>query len=441
MDLSSKYFTSLNLKNPNLVKAALAFIFSVYRVGKVTELFSFAYWEIRHQLRLYHTNKYIKFTTDVCLLLSPEETFQNNSPIVSEYLQRYKMSFEPVEFDWKYCFVTSNNELWGSRYSRPNALFYNSDKNSPFELAYEFQHPITSLFISTSGFIFVCSNATVFKSSDNGRTFTSVVQLSSSISYFLFNNGMTETPDGTLIIGEYGSVWTGNTWQNLAFIYYSHDHGETWAKTNFLVREGTNKHVHLVKYSKFLRSVLLTDGDNKKRIWINRTYSNFTERASRLQSGWCLVNKFHHQTGGYTSMTETDSTVLFGSDYLGGTNFIIKTQDGKRFKKLVVPDPYRRSPIMNMITRQSISGNEIWAFSYSCLSKNTKSLLMCSKDDGQTWAKVIDFDGTRQEVRLVNSSSSPSNKLFIAITTYTVDGTPQYYSVYQIADEVTKSIK
>lgn len=117
-------------------------------------------------------------------------------------------------------------------------------------------------------------------------------------------------------------------------------------------------------------------------------------------------------------MAETDTNVLFGSDYLGGTNFIVSTSDGKKFDKLVLPDPYRRSPVMNMITRKSSTGKEIWASSYSCLAGDAKSLLMCTKDSGKSWAKVIDFAGTQNEIRIVNSSCIASAELYISVTKF-----------------------
>lgn len=327
---------------------------------------------------------------------------------------------------------TTDGRLWGSRYAHLNALYVSSDQSQSATLVYAFAHPITSLFISQRDALFVCSNGVIYKSHDEGKTFRVVLKLSTPISFFLFNNGMTELPDGTLMIGEYGSLWQGERWQNLAYLYCSIDQGDTWTTSDFLIRQGVNKHVHVVKYCARLNAVILTDGDNKKQVWVNSALNHFNKKASKPKEGWRLLTRYHHQTGGYTAMAETPEAVLFGSDYLGGTNFIVRTADGKRLKKLVLPDPYRRSPVMNMITRQSSSGTEIWACSYSCLSSEARSVLMVTKDSGKSWTPLLDFDGTRHEVRLVSSCAPTSGVLYMSITKFNHQPGVDRHQVYKL---------
>jgi hypothetical protein len=222
---------------------------------------------------------------------------------------------------------------------------------------------------------------------------------------------MTETPDKTLIIGEYGNVWEENGWRQLAYLYLSSDEGETWQRLDFLINKGTNKHVHLVKYSKLFNKVFMTDGDNYKKLWVCDS-----PNASDLlnPNKWRPVNKFHIQMGGYTSAVENDEAVLFGTDYQGGTNFIVETRDGEKFTKRIVPDPYRRSPIDNMVHRRSKKGNEIWAnLPYS--TANTKCLLMYSKDSGRTWKRVLEYSRARHKVWLISSSNEIADALYFSI--------------------------
>lgn len=432
MDVSSKYFAKFSQSGVFNLTYVWRFLLDIQRVGKLSELISFVLWETMHRLRLYQAgNQYVRFTDDSYLSIRNEENLTGNL-IFGSFIAEQGLCFQAVDVDWKYCVQTRGGVLLGCCYSQGNALVYSDNQSESAVLLYTFGHPITSLFINQQDVLFVCSNGVVYKSDDLGNSFKSVLSLSTSISYFLFNNGMTELPDQTLMIGEYGSIWRGKNWQNLAFLYYSFDGGDTWNTSDFLMRQGVTKHIHLVKYCSRLKSVLLTDGDNKKQLWMNTTLSHYNKQADRQKTGWRLINKFHHQTGGYMSMAETDEAVLFGSDYLGGTNFIVSTTNGKQFRKLVLPDPYRRSPVMNMITRQSSSGNEIWAVSYSCLSGKAKSLLMCTKDSGQSWAKVIEFDGTKNEVRLASSSSMLSDTLYISITDYGHEPSQHKYRVYKV---------
>ena len=246
---------------------------------------------------------------------------------------------------------------------------------------------------------------------------------------------MTELPDGTLLIGEYGSIWHGRAWQNLAYLYYSTDAGKTWTTSDFLLRQGVNKHIHLVQYSALLNALFLMDGDNKKQAWINTSLIHLDCQSTTRTTGWRLLNRHHHQTGGYLSMAETKEAVLFGSDYLGGTNFMVRTENGQQFEQLVLPDPYRRSPIMNMTSRETATGTEVWAVSYSCLSAKDKSLLMYTKDSGKTWLRVLEFDGTKNEVRLVSSTRHPSDTLYISITTFDSQLKNHHHEVYRLSSK------
>ncbi len=432
MDISSKYFSKFSQSGVVNIKYVWLFLLDIQRVGKLRELFSFVLWEIMHQLRFYQVGKqYVRFTANEHLSIKDEEKSRGDM-IFNSFMNEHGLCFHLIDVDWKYCVQAIDGVLLGCCYSQPNALFSSDDQSESATFVYEFSHPITSLFISQKDTLFVCSNGVVYKSDDKGKSFAVVLQLSTPISYFLFNNGMTELPDQTLMIGEYGSIWGGKTWQNLAFLYYSSDGGDTWNTSDFLMQQGVTKHIHLVKYCMLLKSVLLTDGDNKKQVWMNTTLSHYNKQAKRQKKGWCLINKFHHQTGGYMSMAETEEAVLFGSDYLGGTNFIVRTVDGKQFQKLVLPDPYRRSPVMNMHIRQSSFGNEIWAVSYSCLSSQAKSLLMCTRDSGKSWAKVIEFDGTKNEIRLVSSSHMPSGTLYVSITDYGHEPSQHKHRVYKL---------
>jgi photosystem II stability/assembly factor-like uncharacterized protein len=285
---------------------------------------------------------------------------------------------------------------------------------------------IKSIYVSSQNTIFVCIPGSVYLSTDNGTSFKNTLELGSPVSFFRHNNGITETPDKTIIIVEYGNIWDENGWRKLAYMYFSSDNGETWDRSDFLIAKGTNKHVHLAKYSKLLNKIFVADGDNKKKLWI----SDAVDSSNSKKPHWNLVNRFHIQMGGYTSVIENDEKIVFGTDYQGGTNFIVETTDGKKFTKRIVPDPYRKSPIDNMVQRRSKKGTEIWAnLPYS--QSGTKCLLMYTDDGGQSWNKVVEYSRSTHKAWLLNSSQDVSDVLYFSIE----DSKNNERVVYSIADE------
>lgn len=419
MDISSAYFSKLENPAVFVKKYLWKFLLNVYKVDKIRELFSFVIWEVIHKAKYYKfSDSYLKFSPHNFVNISFDSIAKTEREINSPFLQERKLQFISIPIDWKYCVVGQNNVVWGVRYSNANTFCVSKDDNKTALPLYTFEHRIQSFFMADDELIFVCANGLIYRSEDLGRTFTIVLNLSTRESYFLFNNGMTETPNKILFIGEYGSIWLGNKWVNLAFLYQSNDGGHNWEKSNFLIQQGVNKHIHLVKYSKLIDALFLTDGDNKKQVWIKTNILKEDKAVIFKSQDWYLLNFFHFQLGGYTSMCESNNTIIFGTDYLGGTNFVVRTRDGKHFKRSVMPDPYRRSPIMNMVNRSVGDSKEVWACSYSCLANKTRNLLMCSVDDGKTWARIFDFSGSDTEIRLVSSSIQESSELYISITYY-----------------------
>jgi hypothetical protein len=156
----------------------------------------------------------------------------------------------------------------------------------------------------------------------------------------------------------------------------------------------------------------MADGDNHKKLWVaDALYSSELRDPNR----WKPVNRFHIQMGGHTSVVESDEKIFFGTDYQGGTNFIVATADGERFEKYIVPDPYRRSPVDNMIQRRSKNGMEIWAHLPFSIS-GTKSLLMYTADGGKSWTKVLEYNRSDHIVSLLSSSIDIPDVIYFSIS-------------------------
>ena len=407
-DLTKQYSTFFEKKG---MKRLFSFVYDVYKTGKLREFFSFAVWEVCHKLGLFPKKDYLLFENREGIKLVNERlTNQEFDAKITQFFESQKLSAIKSDHNWKLLYTNNNKEIIGCLYPDDCDLYKSVDGGYSVTLIKSFPERIKSIFISSQNSIFVCVKGFVYKSSDHGNSFEKILDLGSSISFFRFNNAMTETPDKVLLIGEYGNIWDKNGWRKLAYVYFSSDDGNSWKKTDFLIRKGTNKHVHIVKYSKVLNKLMVADGDNYKKLWLGDS-----QNVSDLENPkWSAVNKFHIQMGGYTSVVENDGKIFLGTDYQGGTNFIVETTDGKKFSKKIVPDPYRRSPIDNMVLRKSRSGNEIWA-NLPFSTASTECLLMYSANNGKSWKKVFEYNRSTHTVWLINSSTEIAEELYFSV--------------------------
>lgn len=423
-DLTKRYvsaFETQRLAHP------VSFARDVYAAGKWRELPSFIVWELLHRFRLFPADSYLKFDHCKPLALESSEDVAATPGFNDKVNQAFAdlgLSTEPCEQVWKRIYLHKDPGFFGCWYPNDNDL-YESDDGRTVKLMHRFPEPIKAIFVSRFNTLFVCVKGAVYRRALNTASFDRVLNLASPESTFRHNSGMTETPDGTLIIGEYGNVWNHNGWKNLAFLYSSSDDGATWEASDFLIRQGTNKHVHVVRYSRLLNKLLVADGDNYKKLWM----SDVPPAGDGRQRKWTAVNRFHIQMGGYTSVVECGKKLFFGTDYQGGTNFIVESSDGKTFTRKVVPDPYRQSPIDNMVLRKSRGGTEIWAnLPYS--SPASKCLLMFSRDAGRSWSRVVEYNRTNHVVWLISSSRDVADELYVSIE----NTKNKHRAVYRVGD-------
>lgn len=390
----------------------VTFVSDIYRYGKFRELVSFVVWELLHQLRLFPKDRYLAFSTGEPLALTDKNLNALDFDQQIQLFFRSKgLSAERLDQDWK-LLVISDGEIFGAIYPDDTVLYKSSDGGKSVTVLKKFPESIKSIFVSSQGLIFVCVKGAVYRSADRGHSFQMSLELGSPISYFRHNNSMTETPEGVLLIGEYGNIWEGSGWRKLAYLYISCDGGQSWETSDFLIQEGINKHVHLVKYSREFDKLFMADGDNYKKLWVSEPPDR--DNRMRFQPMWKAVNRFHIQKGGYTSVVESNGRILFGTDYQGGTNFVVETTDGETYTSKIIPDPYRRSPINNMVIRKSGHLHEIWA-SLPHSTNRTKCLLMYSADDGETWHRVIEYQKGLHNVSLISASDEAADALYFSI--------------------------
>ncbi len=406
-DLTKQYSTLFEKKG---IKKIFSFAQDVYKSGKSREIISFAVWEILHKLRLFPRKDYLVFDKREAIKLNSKNSIDSEfDAVTTQFFASNGLHAVKCELNWKLLYF-HHGEIFGSLYPDDCDLYKSLDGGKTVVFVNRFPESIKSIFVSSQNTIFICLKGSLYRSSDQGKSFEKTLDLGSPISFFRFNNAITETPNKVLLAGEYGNIWDKTGWRKLAYIYISSDDGKTWKTSDFLIQKGTNKHVHIVKYSRILNKVMVADGDNYKKLWLSDPL-NGTDFEN---PNWNPVNKFHIQLGGYTAVVESNGKVIFGTDYQGGTNFLVETRDGRQFSKKIVPDPYRRSPIDNMVLRKSKTGEEIWA-NLPFSTPNSKCLLMYTADNGKSWNKVLEYNRSTHTVWLINSSTEISNELYFSV--------------------------
>lgn len=397
-------FTFLNLTK---------FFYSVYRSNKFTELSSFIFWEFKTKLRLWRNNVLV-FEKKRPIIISDNnlDTDFIVKKINSEFIFE-NIEIEKLKIDWNIIYAFKG-EIWGNLLLEKNILYKSLDNGKTVEKIFVFENEISSIFITKKNIIFICADGVIFRSDDFGITFKNVLILSSKNSTFLFRNGMTETATNILLIGEYDNLWKENKgWINTSKIYFSFNDGVSWSNTDFLAQNGVNKHVHMIKYLTNIDKLILTDGDNKKQLWVNKTNMIFNKKSMNGNSeGWKLHTKYHFQTGGYITSLEVNDYVILGTDYLGGTNFLIKTRDFNIFEKKIIPDPYRKGIISALNKTDEI----IWAVITPPEFNSSKGLLMCTTSFSRPWIKIIEFDLSICDLKMISDTNQQNCSLFFSIT-------------------------
>jgi hypothetical protein len=415
----SRQFHNLK-KGRKKIRNSFTFLYNLWQSGKIVEAISFGYWEVRFY---FFAPKLVCFTND--MPLKPNISWDNVSKNLNSH---YPLKISRSSYNWKVLYFDSSGTGFGSQYDSPRDLYHMPLSGKANKL-FHFSEEVLSIFVSSKNIILVSlGNGSIYRSSNGGLEFSISLSLSTHESSFRLDYGITETPDNQLIIGEYGNVANGRKWKAIAYLYFSNDEGKSWKSSDFLLSKGVNKHVHIVKYSKRINSIILTDGDNKKQIWKGCPLNNESVE-------WKLINKFHIQTGGYTSMVEIDDKFLFGTDYYGGTNFIVESNDCERYIKSALPKPYKRCPIFSMVKRSSDGVDEIWASLHNSTSSTTKSLLMFTRDNAKSWVKVIEYDGAKNRIHIVSAARGALNVIYFCVTSLSKSGPEIPLGTFSISDE------
>lgn len=236
--------------------------------GKAVELTSFGLWEMQHRFGLVNASRYLRFAAHPMLVL--RASVECGEEDVEQVFASHELTAIKSQVPWRTIYLSRSGTGFGSLNAARSTLFRSaSGRDDKAEPLHRFADRIRAVFVSRRNTVFACSDGVIYRGVNGGERFSESLRLTSRKCYFLFGHGMTETPEGMLVLAEYGTVHRGRGFQSVANLYFSFDEGASWEKSDFLVRAGANKHVHIVAYSKELRRLFVTDGDNKKRLWVS----------------------------------------------------------------------------------------------------------------------------------------------------------------------------
>lgn len=434
--LTDKYKDFINLKGLRRTFSFLLYSFKFLRdirkYGKFEELKSFLIWEIKSKLKIWKDYLVIKNNKSQIIAnkdLSKLIIHSNES----ESELKIKFELVKIETGWDKIHITPGNSIIGNTITKRNILFRGNKDGIITEKLYEFEEPIKTIYINSNKTIFICCSGSIFRSDDNGINFKKVLTMSSRGSMFMFHVGMTEITPEILLIGEYSNIWDKKSgWKNASNLYISYDEGLNWESTNFLKKNGVNKHIHIVKYIKEHGILVLTDGDNKKQLWTITLNGNLNlkEYFFRVEN-WKLLTKKHIELGGYSAILELGNSTILGTDYYGGTNFLVETNDFIKFDKKVIPNPYRRG-FFESFTK---SNDIIWASIHPPNFKNSKGLLMYRTIHSDIWYKLMEYECNDYKIDVISKSLVEQNYLFFSIKE--INKKNDDYSVYRITTSTT----
>jgi hypothetical protein len=259
---------------------------------------------------------------------------------------------------------------------------------------FRFGAKITAVHQTSANTLLVCLPGRVEMSPDGGLTFSEVLRLSHPWS-IVMTKTLAEDDGGRLVIGEYGNVRDdGGRWQSTAWIHSSLDGGGSWTSTDFLIRAGVDKHVHVVVVCGKPRRLHLTTGDSRK--W--HLALRGAAQSVGSERSWARLSRGPWHLSGYASVAVTGAATYWGTDYRMGTNFVVVDHHNGGSTRWMLGGPLRGNPVTNMGAVGSGKSQYVLAASREmCARRGRASGLLAFDETNRKWhTLLIDASGERK---------------------------------------------
>jgi len=260
--------------------------------------------------------------------------------------------------------------------------------------AFRFDANITAVHQTSANTLLACLPGRVEMSTDGGLTFSEVLRLSHPWS-IVKTKGLAEDDEGRLLLGEYGNMRDDRgRWESTAWVHSSVDGGASWTDTDFLVRAGVDKHVHVVVACGKPARMHLTTGDSRKWHLARRTAIQSVGR----ERSWERLSKGPWHLSGYASVAVTGAATYWGTDYRMGTNFVVVDWHDGRSARWILGGQLRGNPVTSMGvvgsgTRQYV----LVAAREMCARRSRASGLLAFHESSREWHTLLIDRGTENK--------------------------------------------
>jgi hypothetical protein len=168
----------------------------------------------------------------------------------------------------------------------------------------------------------------------------------------ILDQGIARDNDGNLVIAEYKHDKSG---ESGALLYVLRARDAHWTTIDTLARR-VDKHCHIVFFDPTSRIFYVTCGDSRKML----AKLDLKGQKATVE----IVSDGAGKTGGYMCAVPWEGGFLCGTDYTGGTNFLVLIRGGRIVRKEVLRKPFRRSIVTSMVAARDRLLFAAWNMGY-----------------------------------------------------------------------------
>jgi hypothetical protein len=310
--------------NPLQALAALRrFVFRIVRERRGNELLFNALREIRYAMA---------GPCDIgqSMLLTPDNVDEMNRHLAPQLAAMgYELFQEFSSNEEDKCIVL---EDWLISKTSRELRFYDMKRNLVRSIEV---NGFLSNFVALAGRVYFVAGGTLYSVTALSEVRNENLQFSTKESTVL-DQGIARDNDGNLVVAEYKLDTSGVSGALLYLLRAGDTH---WTTIDTLARQ-VDKHCHIVFFDPSSQFFYVTCGDNRKIL--------ATLDLKGQEPTIRIVSDSAGRTGGYLSAVPWEGGFLCGTDYTGGTNFLVFIRGDRIVRKEVLHKPFRRSVVSSM---------------------------------------------------------------------------------------------